>query len=296
MKHKELRKFLVGMAFVGPNFLGFILLILFPVLFSFVLVLFEWNILRGFEGLRFVGLDNFRELVHDTRVGASLKNNAVFTLVTIPVKMMIALLLAVILDRYAFMRNGLKTAFFFPYITNVAAACAIWAMLFQPTYGPINGFLRSIGIDQPPGWLSSGDWALPTIMGLHIWMSIGYNMIIYLAGLQQIPSEMREAAMIDGASGFQVFRKVTVPLLSPTTFFLLVTNLIGSFKIFAPINILTEGGPGTSTSVLVYEIYISAFQFFKMGYASVIAWVLFVIVFIITCVQWMGQKKWVNYM
>lgn len=285
-----------GFLFIGPNLLGFIIFTLLPIVFSLILCFSQWNMVSGFKGLKFVGLENFKGMFSDVWFIDSLKNNLIFTCVTVPVSIAIALLIAIAIDKFAYLKNALRTMFFIPYVTNVVAICLVWMMIFQPSYGPVNGFLKSLGISNPPAWLSSDHWALFVICLVHIWIFTGYNMVIYLAGIQGIPKELEEAAEIDGATGTKKFFHITLPLLSPTTFFILITGLINSFKVFAPVNIMTEGGPGTSTTVLVYYIYISAFRFFKMGYASAVAWVLFIIIFIITYIQWIGQKKWVNYM
>ena len=294
--HSEWKRFLKGIAFIGPNYLGFILFTLLPVIFALFLAFCDWNVQQGLSGLKFIGLANFKELVTDVWFIDSLKNNFVFTIVSVPLIMAFALVLAVLLNKYVLMKKTLRTLFFLPYVTNIVVVCYIWMMLFQPTYGPINGFLRSLGLANPPGWLGDSHWALHTITMMNVWIYTGYSMVIYLAGLQGIPQELNEAAAIDGATGIKSFFHITLPLLSPTTFFILITSIINSFKVFAPISIMTDGGPGTSTTVLVYHIYISAFRFFRMGYASAIACVLFMIVFVITYLQWLGQKKWVDYM
>lgn len=295
MKTKNIET-IKGYLFIGPNLAGFIILTLLPIIFSLVLCFSEWNMVGGIGDIKFVGLRNFTDMFKDVWFTDSLKNNIIFTCISVPVSVSTALLIALLLNKMVYLKNVLRTLFFIPYVTNVVAICLVWMMLFQPSYGPINGFLKAVGMSSPPGWLSSNYWALVVIAMVHIWIFTGYNMVIYLAGLQGIPVELMEAADIDGATGAGKFFHITLPLLSPTTFFILITGLINSFKVFAPINIMTQGGPGTSTTVLVYQIYVSAFRFFKMGYASAIAWVLFIIIFIITYLQWIGQKKWVNYM
>lgn len=296
IKKNVIRETITGYLFIGPNLLGFIILSLAPILFSLVLCFSKWNMAKGISDLKFIGLDNFISVFKDPWFFDSLKNNLVFTAISVPVSIISALFLAMMINELAFFKKALRTLFFLPYVTNVVAICLVWMMLFQPTYGPINALLRTLGMIDPPAWLASEQWALFVVSLVHIWMFTGYNMVIYLSGIQGIPVELMEASEIDGASGIKKFWYVTLPLLSPTTFFILVTGLINSFKVFAPVNIMTDGGPGTSTSVLVYQIYISAFRYFKMGYASAIAWVLFIIVFIFTYLQWVGQKKWVNYM
>jgi len=225
----------------------------------------------------------------------SMKNNLVYALITVPATMIISLLTAIGLNRGVFFKSGIRLMIFMPYISSIVAISIVWGVLYNPSQGPINAFLYSIGISDPPRWLASTDWALPAIIIMSIWAAIGYNMVIYLAGLQSIPRTLYEAAKIDGAGAFRSFQHITVPMLSPTTFFVLVTNIIYSFQVFAAIFIMTQGGPGTSTSVVTYYIYQVGFSFYDMGYASAMAWILFLIIFLITVIQWRGQKKWVNY-
>jgi multiple sugar transport system permease protein len=286
---------LAGWLFILPCLIGFGTLTLIPILFSFVISFTDWNFLNGIKGIEFVGFDNFIKMWSDKWFTDSLVNNIIFTLVTVPCTMILALITAVMLNDKTFLKAPIRLMIFLPYISSIVAVSVVWAILYSPSQGPINAFLRSVGIDNPPGWLSDSTWALPAIIILTVWMNVGYNMIIYLAGLQGIPKELYEAARIDGAGPVTIFFKITVPMLSPTSFFVLVTCIIQSFQVFAAIFIMTEGGPGTSTSVLTYYIYQAGFSFYDMGYASAMAWILFIIVFAITIFQWRGQKKWVNY-
>jgi multiple sugar transport system permease protein len=290
--HKEA---IAGWLFILPCLIGFGLLTLVPILFSLVISFTDWNFLEGLKGIRFIGFENFIKMWSDKWFTDSLINNIVFTLITVPCTMILALLTAVILNDKTFLKSPIRLMIFLPYISSIVAVSVVWAILYSPSQGPINAFLRSVGITDPPGWLSDSTWALPSIIILTVWMNVGYNMIIYLAGLQGIPKALYEAARIDGAGPIKSFFKITVPMLSPTSFFVLITCIIQSFQVFAAIFIMTDGGPGTSTSVLTYYIYQAGFSFYDMGYASAMAWVLFLIVFAITIFQWRGQKKWVNY-
>ncbi|MNJ62000.1 Lactose transport system permease protein LacF [compost metagenome] len=182
-----------------------------------------------------------------------------------------------------------------PYISNIVAVAVVWQVLFQPSYGPINEMLKAIGISDPPKWIADPHYALLSIMMITVWISIGFNMIIYIAGLQAIPKDLYEAADIDGANGWVKFRRITFPLLSPTSFFLLVTGIISTFKVFDIIAVMTQGGPIGSTTMMVWYLYDTAFVNLKVGYASSIATVLFGLVMLITFAQWIAQKKWVNY-
>jgi len=286
---------LSGWLFILPSLLGFFILIIGPILFSLVISFTNWNFLEGMKGIQFIGFDNFIKMWGDRWFTDSMKNNLVYALITVPATMIISLLTAIGLNRGVFFKSGIRLMIFMPYISSIVAISIVWGVLYNPSQGPINAFLYSIGISDPPRWLASTDWALPAIIIMSIWAAIGYNMVIYLAGLQSIPRTLYEAAKIDGAGAFRSFQHITVPMLSPTTFFVLVTNIIYSFQVFAAIFIMTQGGPGTSTSVVTYYIYQVGFSFYDMGYASAMAWILFLIIFLITVIQWRGQKKWVNY-
>lgn len=183
---------------------------------------------------------------------------------------------------------------FLPYISNIVAVSIVWVMMYSP-WGPFTQLIKALGIKNPPQWLGDPNWALPAIMIMTIWANIGYSIMIYTSAIQGLPKEAYEAASIDGANGFQQFWYLTINFLSPTTFFLVITTVISSFQVFAPIQIMSRGGPGSSSNVLVYYIYTSAFSFYKMGYASAMSWILFIVLFLITLVQWHGQKKWVSY-
>jgi multiple sugar transport system permease protein len=177
----------------------------------------------------------------------------------------------------------------------MVAVGIIWTLLFNPAVGPINNLLRSFGISNPPGWLLSTTWALPAVMIVTVWKWMGYYMIIFLAGLQGIPKQLYEAAEVDGAGRVKKFFNITLPLLSPTTFLVLILLIINSFQVFDLINIMTEGGPGRATNVLVYRIYQEGFKYMHFGYASAEAYFLFAIILIVTGIQFWGQKKWVVY-
>lgn len=284
-----------GWLFILPSLLGFGVLVIFPILFSLVISFTDWNFLEGIRGIRFIGADNFIKMWNDRWFTDSLKNNLIFAAVTVPCTIVLSLLTAVGLNTGVFFKNTIRLMIFMPYISSIVAISIVWGVLYNPSQGPINAFLDSIGISDPPRWLASSDWALPAIIIMSIWAAIGYNMVIYLAGLQNIPKELYEAAKIDGAGSVSSFFNITVPMLSPTTFFVLIMCIIQSFQVFAAVFIMTQGGPGTATSVLTFYVYQVGFSFYDMGYASAMAWILFLIIFAVTVVQWRGQKKWVNY-
>ncbi|ETT65741.1 sugar ABC transporter permease [Paenibacillus sp. FSL H8-0457] len=283
-----------GIAFVSPMLIGVIILVLFPILATLVLGFADWNFVQGWDGIQWVGFQNFRQLLEDDMFIKSVRNNILF-LLTVPVYMMISMTLAILIDRFVYMKGYFKVAYFMPYISNIVAVAVVWQVLFQPSYGPINEILRTLGMSDPPKWIADPNFALISIMLISIWISIGFNLIIYIAGLQSIPKDLYEAADIDGANGWTKFRRITLPLLSPTSFFLLVTGIISTFKVFDIIAVMTQGGPIGSTTMMVWYLYDTAFVNLKVGYASSIAAVLFGFVMLITLGQWAAQKKWVNY-
>jgi len=293
-KSLERSETLAGFLFVSPMLLGVFVLVLLPIVATFVLSFADWNFVAGWDGIDWIGFDNFRKLLEDSLFIRSVRNNLIF-LLAVPVYMIISMMLAVLIDRYVYMKGYFKVAYFMPYISNIVAVAVVWQVLFHPSYGPINQTLKALGMSDPPKWIADPHFALASIMMITVWISIGFNLIVYIAGLQSIPRDLYEAADIDGASGWTKFVRITVPLLSPTSFFLLVTGIISTFKVFDIIAVLTQGGPIGSTSMMVWYLYDQAFTNLKIGYASSVAVVLFVFVFLITLGQWAAQKKWVNY-
>jgi len=283
----------IGYAFLLPSLIGFIVLKLYPVLFSLFLSFCEWDLISGWDKIKFIGIQNFINMLDDRYVVSSFSNTLRYVLMVVPGQLVIGIVVAVILEKCVFFKRYFRTTFFMPYIANTVAVSVVWMAMFHPSMGPVNSILKAIGIAEPPGWLSSRDWALVTIALMSIWTGSGYNIVVNMAALQGIPSELYEAAKIDGASGFQSFRHITIPLLSPTTFFLMLIKIIGTFQVFGPVKLMTKGGPGRATMVIVYEIYREAFQYYKIGYASAQTLVLFVIIMLVTLVQMKLQKKWV---
>lgn len=285
---------LAGLLFVSPMLIGVSVLVLFPIFATFILSFADWKFIQSIDQLKWVGLDNFKDLMGDKVFKKSLLNNAIF-LFTVPICMIISLVLAVVIDKSIYMKSYFKVAFFMPYISSVVAIAVVWQVLFHPSAGPINQTLMSLGIDNPPKWIADPNFALISVMLIQIWISVGFNLIIYIAGLQSIPRELYEAAEMDGANSWVKFRQITFPMVSPTSFFLLITGIISTFKVFDLIAVLTKGGPMHSTSMLVWHLYDTAFVNLEIGYSSAMAVILFFIVFLITIFQWIGQKKWVNY-
>ena len=292
---KKARKdFFTGMGFILPSLLGFLIFTFIPVVISLCLSFTSWNFMEGIEGIKFNGLANYIRLFSDEWFLNSYKNNIIFTAVTVPVLIALGLVMATIINKYIYGGGVVRTMIFIPYIASVVAVCTVWMVLLQPSYGPVNEFFRSIGIANPPGWLADFKWSLPSIMIIYVWQQVGYYSIVFLAGLKGLPEDVYEAAKVDGASSIRQDFSLTVPLISPTTFFLTIMGIIGSFKVFDQISVLTQGGPGSSSSVMAYYVYRTAFDYFEMGYANTLAWALFVLVFIVTLVQWKMQAKFSN--
>lgn len=295
MTTKQKRVFrdnIVGVSFILPNLIGFSIFIFGPVCFSFVLSVMEWN--GSLEPMKFVGLANFTKIFNDDLFVSAVVHTIQYAIMTVPVTVVLAMGLAILMNTKIRGIFFVRTALFFPYIASIVAVGAVWNMLFQPEYGPINEFLKWIGIANPPGWVISTDWALVAVAIVTVWKYMGYYMIVYLAALQGIPSSLYEAASIDGASGIQKIRYITVPMLTPTTFFVLIMLTIQCFKVFDLVYVMTGGGPGTATTTLVNYVYDRAFVYWELGTASAAAIVLFAIVLCVTLIQFRVEAKWVK--
>ncbi|WP_337059722.1 carbohydrate ABC transporter permease [Kineococcus sp. G2] len=282
------RNTLLGWSFILPNFAGFALLTLVPVVATFGIAFTKWN---AYSTPEFTGLDNFTRLVQDDNFRVALFNTVYYTVGHVPLTMAASLLLALALNRKLRGVAFFRTAAFFPYITSIVAVAVVWNMLYNPTQGPINQFLLSLGFEDPPGWTSDPSWAMPAVILTGVWKDMGYYMILFLAGLQTIPPELHEAAKVDGANAFQRFRNVTLPCLRPTTFFVLIMLTIGSFKVFDLIVVMTDGGPGRSTLVLSQLIYREGIVNGRFGYSSAVALALFLLVLVVTVAQYARNKR-----
>jgi multiple sugar transport system permease protein/alpha-1,4-digalacturonate transport system permease protein len=284
----RLRNTLIGWSFILPNFLGFGVLTLVPVVTLFYLSLTSWNV---FGAAEWVGLENFARLLRDGSYHTALTNTVYYAAFHIPLTLVASLALALLLNRKLRGVAFFRTVAFFPYITSIVAIAVVWNMLFSPEFGPINQFLRFLGVDDPPGWTTSADWSMPAVIVVSIWRDMGYYMLLFLAGLQTVPGELYEAARMDGANGWQRFWNVTVPCLRPTTFFITVMLTIQSFKVFDLILVMTNGGPGQSTLVLSQYIYVKGFVENQFGYASAVAVSLFLICIAVTIFQFLWNKR-----
>ncbi len=295
----ERRSALIAYSFIAPNFLGFLVITLCPVLFSVALSFLNWNG-GDLSRISWAGLGNYADLFRNfsfdkSNMGISLRNTVVYTLVTVPLTMLCSLLLALVLNRAAKGVRFFRAALFFPYVASLVAVCVCWNFILMK-YGPVNRALSFFGIHLGKTWTQTKDLALWSIVIVSVWRNAGYYMVMYLAGLQGVPRELYEAATMDGATGLQRFRYVTLPMLTPTTFFVSIMMTIYCFKIYDVVEIMTEAGPGRATKMLVTYIYELSFDEIRYGAASAVSMVLFAIVLGVTLVQFRAEKKWVNYM
>lgn len=272
-----------GWLFIFPAIIGTLVFIIIPVMCSFGLSFVKWDLINE---IQFVGLQNYIDLFNEKLFYKILINTLVFALSTSILGVIIPLILAVILNSKIRGSEFYKTAYFLPFITPMIVIGVIWQWIFDPNIGLLNQFLH-IHIN----WLYDTSFAMPALIIVSVWKLIGYNMIIFLSSLTTINQSLFEAAKIDGAGFLQTFKSITVPLLSPTIFFVVIITAISSFQLFDLIYLMTQGGPLDSTNVLVYAIYKNAFEYFNIGKASAIAYVLFFIILVLTLLQWSLRKK-----
>ncbi len=272
-----------GYLFVLPSFAHLLLFFLIPLGFSLWLSFHDW---RGLvtRDIPFVGLDNYRFMMEDTRWWRSIRNTLFYTFVSVPLGMVVSLAIAVVMNLRLRGVYLFRAMFFLPVVTSWVAVSIVWLWVLDGNIGLLNYALGLVGIEGPR-WLENPDTAMLALIIIATWKGAGFQMIIWLAGLQGVPAVLYEAAVVDGASVWQRFRFVTLPMLAPTTFFLLITGVIGSFQVFTPVFVMTQGGPRGSTDVAVYRIYERAFVNFDFGYASALAWVLFAFIFVATLIQ-----------
>jgi ABC-type sugar transport system permease subunit len=270
-----------AIGFLAPSLLHLTVFVFTPIAFAAYLSLHRWDVVVPDKP--FVGLENFKEMLTDATFWKALKNTVVYTL-NVPIAMTISLGVALMTNQRLKGVAFLRALYFLPSVTSFVAIALVWMWIYHPTFGVANFVLGFLGI-PPVQWLNSTDTAMVSVIIFSVWLSLGYQMVVFLAGLQGIPEEFHDAARIDGANSWQRFWRVTLPLLKPTTFFILVTSVISSFQVFTSIYVMTGGGPVGSTDVIVYHIYQAAWEELRMGYASAMSWVLFVIIMIATWIQ-----------
>ncbi len=294
-KKKILRDNLTGYAFLLPNAIGFLIFTFLPVIASFILAFFQWDGMSPLYNAKFVGLANFINLLFKDKLFWKYFYNTLFFMLNIPIGMAVSLILALLMNQPLKGIVVYRTIYFMPVISSMVAVALLWRWIYNPDFGLLNSFLRMIGFKSVPQWLSSTEWAKPAIMIMWIWRGAGYNMLLYLAALQGIPEQLYEAAAIDGANAWQKFWYITFPMLAPTNFFIVTMGIISGFQAFGELYIMTSGGPAGATTTIVFYIYNKAFRFFRMGYASAIAWFLFFVMFIVTLWQWKRSGERMEY-
>ena len=275
-----------------PTIIGLIVFTATPVLASLYYSFTRWNLLSTPKWQAF---DNYIELLtQDPLFWITIKNTAYYVLGTVPTGTILALLLAIALNQKIRFVAVFRTIYFLPVVSSVVAISVLWLWLYQSDFGLVNEVLRFFGF-RGVRWLSSVTWAMPAIIIMSIWHGLGYNIVIFIAGLQGIPQDYYEAATVDGANSWHKFVSITIPLLSPVTFFVLTLSVINSFQVFAQAYVMTRGGPVNATKTIVYYLFQQGFENFHMGYASALAYVLFVIIVSLTLFQFWFQKRWVHY-
>ena len=272
--------------------LGLLILSAGPILATFAISLTQWDLLTRPE---VVGLDNYADLAGDDRFVIALRNTAFYTLVSVPLGMALSLGLALALNQAIAGISWIRTMYFLPIVTSAIAVGLVWAWIYSPSNGLLNQVLEVFGI-PPQRWISDPFWAMPAIIGMAVWQGLPANTIIFLAGLQAIPTTYYDAASVDGGGRWSRLRHVTLPLLTPSIFFTGLLSLIGAFQVFDQVFVLSNPGkPTNATITVVYFIYENGFRNFKMGYASAASWILFLIVAVLTVIYFRSQRRWVHY-
>jgi len=290
IKRRRLLANLEGYLFAAPWLLGFFIFTVGPFFSSIWYSLNQWDMVTS---MKFVGFQNYVRLLQNDIFWKSVQVTATYAVMSLPAALTLAMILALLVNKQNPIMMFFRGVFFVPAVTSGVAVAVLWRWLFNPEFGLINYMLSWFGI-QGPMWLASEHWALPAMTIMVLW-SVGATMLIYLAGLQSVPQHLYEAAEIDGASGFQSFWRVTLPMMSPTIFYTLILGVLGAFQAFTQAYVMTRGGPNFATYFYVYNLYEEAFVKFRMGYASALAWVLFMAVLIMTLIQFKVAGRWVYY-
>ncbi len=280
----------IGWLFIIPAFSIILLFWIFPILYSMFLSFFEWDMISARQ---FIGIENYQFLLEDADFMKTCLNTGIYSLSYVLGVVLLGILLALLVNTKLKGAGFFRVIIFSPQIAPMVAISIIWMALYDVDEGLFNGLLNLIGLPSL-GWLASTDTVLPALIIMGVWKAVGYYMMFFLAALQSVPDSIYEAGKIDGANQWQLFKSITIPSISPTIFFVTVVSLIEGMQVFDQISVLTQGGPSNASMVIVYYLYKSAFKFFNVGYASAIGMVLFALLIILTVIQFMGSKKWVN--
>ena len=298
-RRRNERSFLSASPFLTASLIGFAIFYFAPMVISVVISLTDWNgldrlLAPGFMEEHFIGLDNYKAILTGAEFWKVLKNTLVYIVLYIPLMLMVSTAIAALLSRQRRGVGVFRVLYYIPVLTSWVAASLIWKSLLSPQYGAMNGILAFFGMEGP-GWLTDEKWAMPAIVLVSVWKDMGFFGLILLSGMIGIDRTYYEAAEIDGAGSWTRFLKITLPLLTPSLFYVLIVSLINSFQLFPQIMIMTDGGPNGATQVMMERIYKYGFRYYRMGYASAFSWILFIVIMVCTAVQMRGQKRWVNY-
>jgi multiple sugar transport system permease protein len=292
MPSRKITRVLEPYLYLLPTLIGLLLFSAGAVVASFFISFTQWDVVSPPQ---WIGLDNYTSIWHSDLFWEVVRNTFTFIVLSVPLSVICSLALALAVNTQLKGITLFRTAYFLPVVSSMIAVALVWSWLFNPEYGLLNYLLRLFFGIKGPAWLDSTAWALPAMVIVTVWKGLGYSMVIFLAGLQNIPLELHHAATMDGAGVWRRFWNVTLPMLSPTTFFVLVITLINSFQVFEQTYVLTRGGPANSTLTMSYYIYQNAFQYFQMGKAAALSYVLFAVIFVVTLIQFRIQKRWVFY-
>lgn len=299
MRKKQGSGLLVASPFLLPSLIGMLIFSLLPLLISGLISLTNWDGLDkltdpNFFQEHFVGLENYTKILTTPEFWRTLGNTAEYIILYIPFMLAASLLVAYLLSQPRKGIGALRVIYYIPVLTSWVAASLIWKSVLSPEYGALNGILGFFGIEGP-GWLTDAKWAMPAIVLVSVWKDMGFFGLILLSGIVGINKTYYEAASIDGANGWTKFIKITLPLLTPSIFYVLIVGMINAFQLFPQIMIMTGGGPNGATQVMVERIYNYGFRYYRMGYAAAFSWILFVIIMVFTAIQMKGQERWVHY-
>lgn len=299
MRKKQGSGLLVASPFLLPSLIGMLIFSLLPLIISGLISLTNWNGLDkltdpNFFQEHFVGFENYAKILTTPEFWRTLGNTAEYIILYIPFMLAASLLVAYLLSQPRKGIGALRVIYYIPVLTSWVAASLIWKSVLSPQYGALNGILEIFGIEGP-GWLTDEKWAMPAIVLVSVWKDMGFFGLILLSGIVGINKTYYEAASIDGANGWTKFIKITLPLLTPSIFYVLIVGMINAFQLFPQIMIMTGGGPNGATQVMVERIYNYGFRYYRMGYAAAFSWILFVIIMVFTAIQMKGQERWVHY-
>lgn len=287
---------ILGFLFIAPFVMGFVVFQGMPFLAAVIVSMTDLKFASDFSGVSFIGFENFTQVFKDPVFFDSIGKTLLYSVLYVPGVIILGIFLAMLLNKKIYARDSIRTLFFLPYVSNLVAVSIVWAVVLDFQDGPVNMLLKQLGVKKVPMWLLGNTLeVIPTLVMIMCWMGVGFYMVVFLAALQGVPNELYMSAAIDGATGLKKFYYITLPVISPTTFFLTISALLNSFHNFGTVRVFTKGGPGNASWVLSINIYEEAFSYGKIAYATTQSLVLFLVILAVTVIQWKYQKRWVNY-